>query len=287
MKRFLFIIIGLLTATGAALAELPTKTVLTLATAKRIAAAAGAKAAGIEAKVVIAVLNDGGYPMYLERRDGTQVASAQVAMDKARTAAIYRRPSKDFEDQVARGRVAALALSGAVPLQGGLPFVHGDTVVGAIGVSGEARQQDEDIARAGTLALNTAAEPPEVSYFDRQSVAAAFAKGVPLIETAEYKVHASRRTAPGLVEIHEYETDVLYVLQGKATFVTGGRLLDGKAAAPGEIRGTQLEGAASHELEPGDVAVVPRNTPHWFKAIHEAPFLYFVVKPIAMGGGTS
>jgi mannose-6-phosphate isomerase-like protein (cupin superfamily) len=118
-------------------------------------------------------------------------------------------------------------------------------------------------------------------------LAAARAGGAPLLETPEYKVHASRRTEPELIEVHEYETDVVYVIEGEASFVTGGRLLDGKVTAPGEIRGTRLEGGSVQQLKPGDVVVVPRGTPYWFKEIQQAPFLYFVVKSTALPGGAS
>jgi len=288
MKRTALILSTLLAFAGTATAvELPDKKFLTLDAAKQIAGAAAADAHRRNARVVITVVDDGGYPLYLERLDGSQVASSQVAIDKARTAAIFRRPSKVFEDQVRDGRVSALALSGAVPLQGGLPLTYADTVVGAIGVSGETPQEDEDIARAGVAAFAQDSAPAPVTYIDHTAVSAAFAKGAPLLEVPEYKVHASRRTAPGLVEIHAYETDVLYVLQGEATFVTGGRLLDGKQTAPGEIRGTRVEGGVTRSLVPGDVVVVPRGTPHWFSAIGQSPFLYFVVKPIAGSGGAS
>jgi glc operon protein GlcG len=283
--RILWLAAAVISAT--ATAALPEKKVLTLEAAKRVAAAAAAEARAQQARVVITVVDDGGYPLYLERLDGTQVASAQVGIDKARTAAIYRRPSKDFEDQVKNGRISALALSGAVALQGGLPLRDGDTVVGAIGVSGESPQQDEDIARAGVAALAASAAPAPVTSLDSAAVSAAFAKGAPLLENSEYKVHASRRTEAGQVEIHEQETDVIYVLQGEATFVTGGALLDGRMTAPGEIRGTSLEGGSAQQLRPGAVVIVPRGTPHWFKEIQSAPFLYFVVKPIAPAGGAS
>ena len=148
-------------------------------------------------------------------------------------------------------------------------------------------QEDEDIARVGAEALAAGAVASAVTYLDREAVTAAFARGAPLLETPEYKVHASRRTGPGLIEVHAYETDVVYVLEGEATFVTGGRLLDGKVTAPGEIRGSQLEGGNVQQLAPGDVVVVPRGTPHWFREIGTAPFLYFVVKPIAVPGGAS
>jgi len=133
-------------------AQLIEKKALTLDGAKRIAAAAEAKAKAEGARVVIAVVDEGGSLLLLERLDDTQVASVNVGIDKARTAAIFRRPSKVFEDQVRDGRIAALALHGAVPLQGGLPIVIDGKVIGAIGVSGETPQQDEDIARAGAAA---------------------------------------------------------------------------------------------------------------------------------------
>jgi uncharacterized protein GlcG (DUF336 family) len=99
--------------------------------------------------VVIAVVDDGGYLLVLERLDDTQVASVDVGIAKARTAAIFRRPSKVFEDQVKNGRISALALPGAVALQGGVPIIVDGKVVGAIGVSGNSPQEDEDIAKVG------------------------------------------------------------------------------------------------------------------------------------------
>jgi len=96
----------------------------------------------------------------LERLDDTQVASVEVAIGKARTATIFRRPSKEFEDQVKNGRVAALALPGATPLQGGIPISVEGKVIGAIGASGNSPQKDEEIALAG--ANVTAAAVQEV-----------------------------------------------------------------------------------------------------------------------------
>jgi len=132
---------------------LPTKRVLTLAAAARVAAAAEAEAVRRGATVVIAIVDDGGALVLLHRLDDTQVASVEVGIGKARTAAIFRRPSKDFEDQVRSGRVAAVALPGATPLQGGIPLTADGAVVGAIGVSGNTPQEDEDIAKAGAAAL--------------------------------------------------------------------------------------------------------------------------------------
>ena len=117
--------------------------------------------------------------------------------------------------------------------------------------------------------------PVTVIAHDR--VAAAFAKGIPLIETDDYKVHASRREAPGVAEVHTRDTDIAYVIQGSATLVTGGTAEDLKPTAPEELRGTAITGGETRKLVPGDVAVIPNGVPHWFKEV-EAPFLYYVVK---------
>jgi uncharacterized protein GlcG (DUF336 family) len=141
-----------------AFADLPTKKVLTLAVAKKIAEAAEAEANKRGSTVVIVVVDDGGHMLVLHRLDDTQVASVEVGIGKARTAAIFRRPSKVFEDQIREGRVAALALPGATPLQGGVPIVYEGKVIGAIGVSGNTPQEDEDIAKAGAAAAAAAIE---------------------------------------------------------------------------------------------------------------------------------
>ncbi|MCI0416638.1 heme-binding protein [bacterium] len=141
---------------GNSIAELPSKKVLTLEVAKQIADAAEAEAKKRRATVVIAVVDDGGYLLLPERLDDTQVASVEVGIGKARTAAIFRRPSKVFEDQIREGRVAALALSGATPLQGGVPLIYQGQVIGAIGVSGNTPQEDEDIAKAGAAVIERA-----------------------------------------------------------------------------------------------------------------------------------
>jgi uncharacterized protein GlcG (DUF336 family) len=150
-------LIAALVLPAPARAELPTKRVLTLEAAKTVAAAAEAEAIRRGSTVVIVVVDDGGHIVLLERLNDTQVASVEVGIGKARTAAIFRRPSKVFEDQVRDGRVAALALPGATPLQGGVPLVVGGQTVGAIGVSGNTPQEDEDIAKAGAAVLAQAA----------------------------------------------------------------------------------------------------------------------------------
>lgn len=140
-------------------AQLVEKTALTLEGAKKIAAVAEAKAKAEGARVVIAVVDDGGNLLLLQRLDDTQVASVNVGIDKARTAAIFRRPSKVFEDQVKNGRVSALALHGAVALQGGVPIIVNGGVIGAIGVSGETPTQDEAIALAGAAIAASFTKP--------------------------------------------------------------------------------------------------------------------------------
>lgn len=155
MDRLLIAAIAMTLMAGTAQAQLIEKTALTLEGAKKIAAAAEAKAKADGARVVIAVVDDGGSLLLLERLDDAQVASVTVGIDKARTAAIFRRPSKVFEDQVKNGRVLALALHGAVPLQGGVPIMVDGSIIGAIGVSGETPQQDEDIAQAGAAVAAT------------------------------------------------------------------------------------------------------------------------------------
>jgi uncharacterized protein GlcG (DUF336 family) len=147
------LVLVLLAASVSRADDLPTKKVLTLEVARKVAAAAEAEAKKRGARVVIVVVDDGGHVILLERLDDTQVASVEVGIGKARTAAIFRRPSKVFEDQVKSGRVAALALPGATPLQGGIPLIVDGKVIGAIGVSGETPQEDEDIAKAGADVL--------------------------------------------------------------------------------------------------------------------------------------
>jgi mannose-6-phosphate isomerase-like protein (cupin superfamily) len=117
-------------------------------------------------------------------------------------------------------------------------------------------------------------------YFDSAKVAAAFAKGENLVVASAYRVQAGRRDQPGLAEIHTYETDIDYVVEGSATFVTGGTVPDAKVTGPGEFRGSKIVGGETHQLKKGDVIVIPAGVPHWFSEAKPG-FLYFVVKSIA------
>jgi glc operon protein GlcG len=127
---------------------------LTLAGAKALGAAAAAEARRLGAGGAFAVVDDGGSLLYLERLDGTFPAAALVALEKARTAAQFRRPTRDFENAVRNGRVALVGVSAMTPLQGGVPVVVDGQVVGAIGVSGAmSAQQDDDIATVAVGAV--------------------------------------------------------------------------------------------------------------------------------------
>ena len=143
----------LLVAAGAAAAA--SKPALSIDAAKRVAAAVVAEAKRVGAPSgAIAVVDDGGHLLYLERLDGTFPAASAVATEKARTAAVFRRETLDFESAVNGGRVAFLGNQVATPLQGGVPLRLDGQVVGAIGVSGAASaQQDSELAAAGAAAL--------------------------------------------------------------------------------------------------------------------------------------
>jgi uncharacterized protein GlcG (DUF336 family) len=134
-------------------AQLADKKALTLQAAKQIAAAAEKEAAANKLTMVIAILDDGGNLMYLERMDDTQIGSVEVAQQKARSAVAFKRPTKAFEDAVAGGRTAILKLPGAMPVEGGLPLLVDGKIIGAIGCSGGTSQQDGVVAKAGADAL--------------------------------------------------------------------------------------------------------------------------------------
>ena len=204
-----------------------------------------------------------------------------MATDKARTAALYRRPSKDFEDQAAHGRPSALHLARAVPLQGGMPIVHGGQVAGAVGVSGaSSADEDQELSKLAAEAASAAVRDgggKAATYFPAESVAAKFATGGLLHDTPSYKIDAGRRTAPGEVEYHEHVADIMHVVSGTATVVTGGQMIASHTVGPGEMRAAAMEGGTRHELGAGDVLVIPPGVPHHFAAVSD-PFLYLVAK---------
>jgi uncharacterized protein GlcG (DUF336 family)/mannose-6-phosphate isomerase-like protein (cupin superfamily) len=272
---------------------------LTLDGAKKVIAATVAEAKRVNAPGgSIAVVDDGGNLLTLERLDQTFAASANIAIGKARTAALFKKPTKVFEDVIKNGRTSMVTLGGDLqnftPLQGGIPLEWEGKVVGAIGVSGAASaQQDEELAFVGAQSLGSmeamsmanghSALP--VTYIESQKVSASFAKGAVLVGEDEnmmhaarnYMVHASHRDKAGVVEIHEYDTDIVYVLKGSAMLITGGTPVDTKTIAPHEFRAPTLNGGETRKIVPGDVVIIPNGVPHWFKEV-EAPFDYYVVK---------
>jgi len=261
-------------------AQVASKKTLTLEGAKQVIAAAVAEAKKLDAPGgAIAVVDDGGNLIAVERLDGTFAAGALISIGKARTSAIFKKPTSFFEEIIKKGRTPMVALNDFTPLQGGVPIEVGGQIVGAVGVSGaSSAQQDEELAIAGAKALKgSTGANLDVKYLKGNSVAEAFKKGMPLVENGEYKVHASHRDGPGMAEVHTRDTDIIYVQEGTATFVTGGTVVDGKQTETNEIRGMSIMNGETKTLAKGDVVVVPNGTPHWFKEV-SGPFNYYVVK---------
>jgi len=116
-----------------------------------------------------------------------------------------------------------------------------------------------------------------VTYIPAEQVTAAFAKGAVLLNQECYMIHASRRAVQGQAEVHVKDADIIYMLDGTTTFVTGGTIVGGQTTAPDEIRGTSVQGGETRRLTKGDVIVIPKGTPHWFKDV-SGPLNYYVVK---------
>jgi glc operon protein GlcG len=273
---------------GAQTAE---KKTLTLQGAERVIAAAKAEADKVQAPGgVIAVVDDGGNLMALERLDGTFSAGANVSIGKARTAVMFKKPTRFFEELInssGKGRTVMTALENFTPLIGGVPIIVDGQIVGGVGASGAATaDQDEQLAIAGSKAFDTGvlslgnAPAPAVSYWGKSEVDEAFSKGAVLFDGSDgrnYMVHASRREKPGQAEIHTRDADVIHVLQGSATFITGGEAIDAKTTAPDELRGVSIRNGQTRQIAEGDVIIVPRGVPHQFLEVTN-PFLYYVVK---------
>jgi glc operon protein GlcG len=284
-------VLALSSLTSFAKAQTIEKKSLTIDGAKKVIAAAVAYAKKNNAPGgVIAVVDEGGNLMALERLDGTFAAGANISIGKARTAVLFKRPTKAFEDIIKNGRTAMVALPDAyfTPLQGGVPITVDGQIVGGVGVSGaSSAQQDEELAMAGANVFSADAKmsgampmsPSPVLFFNKTQVSTSFSKGAVLLDgtNRNYMVHTSRRDRPGLAEIHTLDTDIIYVMEGTATFVTGGTAVDAKEIAPNEIRGSRIEGGETRQLAKGDVIIVPNGTPHWFKEVTGA-FLYYTIK---------
>jgi glc operon protein GlcG len=275
---------GLLLLSAAPLAaQLQERPVLTEEGARRVIAAVTAEAKKRATTGAIAVVDDGGNLLALERIDNTFPMAATISIGKARTAALFRKPTRVFEEIVTKGRTPMLALNDFTPLMGGVPVEVDGKIVGAVGVSGAASAtEDEELAVIGSKALADlmAAPNPGVSYFDRDRVAQSFAMGGVLLDGKDgrpYQVHTSKRDAAGKVEVHTADTDIFYVLSGSATLVTGGAMVGGKEIGPGEIRGESIDGGQVQQIARGDVIVIPAGTPHWFKEV-KGPVVYYTVK---------
>ncbi len=131
-----------------------------------------------------------------------------------------------------------------------------------------------------TLTLLTSAfslHAANVTYVDHDKVAAALSKGGPLVSAPDLLVSGSHRDKAGQVELHQKETDVIHVIEGEATFVTGGTMVGGKQTKAGQMVGSDIKGGETHHLTKGDVIVVPAGTPHWFKEVPNS-ISYYVVK---------
>ena len=233
---------------------------------------------------VAAVVDAYGELVHLWRPDAAQIASVNVSIDKARTAAIYRRPSKDFEEQASGGRPSALHLARAVPLQGGMPIVHDGTVIGAVGVSGaSSAPEDQELATLGAEAASAASRASSnghangAVHISKSDLDERFETGGILLDAGGFKLDAGRRSAPGEVEYHARVVDVMHVVRRTATVVTGGEMVDAREVAQGEIRARAIDGGTPNTLAEGDVLAIPSGVPHQFVDVSD-PFHYFVVK---------
>jgi glc operon protein GlcG len=163
-----------------------------------------------------------------------------------------------------------------------MPIMVDGDVVGAVGVSG-ASSADEDQELA---VLAAQAVPARVAgngsangaaFFSNEVLRRKFEEGGLLLDTQRFKIDAGRRVAPGDVEFHEGVVDVMHVVEGTATVVTGGEMVDTREVAPGELRARAVEGGTPHQLRAGDALAIPNGVPHQFVDVSD-PFLYFVVK---------
>jgi glc operon protein GlcG len=279
-------LLALLGTQSAAAANQP---VLALTDAQRVMAAALNYARSHNAPgAAVAIVDEGGSIVLVQRLDNTFPAAPNISIGKARTAAGFHKPTRDLEKIVNGGRVTMTALPGVTtftPLQGGVPLKMGEGYVGAVGVSGGASaQQDDEIAQAGADALNAAptAQLNPTQYIPADQVRSALKRNGALLATPEYKVNASRRDGSGQAEVHLIDTDIFYVLSGSATLVTGGELIAPVLAEANELRGSGITGGTARDIHAGDVVSIARGTPHWFRAV-TAPLEYYVVKTTIQG----
>jgi uncharacterized protein GlcG (DUF336 family)/quercetin dioxygenase-like cupin family protein len=284
MKTLSLSIALTLIALRAAAGEIATRPTLTLDGARSLADGAlryahehGAPGAAV------AIVDAGGIVIYVVRVDGTFQNAANISIGKARTAVLFGKPTRVFEDLVNKGRYTMLALPDIAPftpLMGGVPVEVDGQVAGAIGVSGAASAaQDDEIASAAAAEFLKNQHPlaTDVTIVPRASVDAGFAKDATLLRGQGFRVEASHRTGAGEAEVHVHDTDIFYVLKGSADLIVGGEVSEPHALSEGEIRGPGIAGGETRVIESGDVVVIPRGVPHWFKHVN-TPFSYYVVK---------
>ena len=229
---------------------------------------------------VIAVVDDGGNLMAVERIDGTFAAGGMISIGKARTAALFKKPTSFFEDLINKGRTAMTTVDDFTPLQGGVPIIVDGAIVGAVGVSGAASaEEDEELAMAGAAAALTAPAAQGQLLRQRQ-VSDAFAKGAVALRPGE-RLHgarqpprrsrARRRSTPRTPTSSTCST-------ARRRSSPAARWSTAKTTAPDEIRGSGDHRAARPgSSQKGDVVIVPDGTPHWFQKVPGA-FTYYVVK---------
>ena len=134
---------------------------------------------------------------------------------------------------------------------------------------------------AACLAVTSAQQPtPQVTYLDAEKFAALAAKGGALANGADFAASLARRNKPGQVEIHTKETDIFFIVDGSATFVTGGTMIGGKETRPNQMLGTDIEGGQTHQLKKGDFISIPARIPHWFKDVPASGITYYMVKVV-------
>ncbi len=129
------------------------------------------------------------------------------------------------------------------------------------------------------LSMSFAQGTANVTYVDHEKVATAIANGGALASGPDFAASMAKRTGPGQVEVHDKETDTFYILDGEATFVTGGTMVGGRVSRPNQQLGTDIQGGQTHHLSKGDVITVPPGIPHWFKEVSK-PITYYLVKII-------
>ena len=134
---------------------------------------------------------------------------------------------------------------------------------------------------AACLAVASAQQPaPQVTYLDAEKFAALAAKGGALANGPDFTASLAKRNKPGQVEIHAKETDIFFIVDGSATFVTGGTMVGGKETRPNQMLGTDIQGGQTHQLKKGDFISIPAGIPHWFKDVPASGITYYMVKVV-------